>query len=469
MEVSMLPYKNNHAVKRMHYTGLFFLAALLPAMLVLLLCGCRPSGIGIDTGNGPDTGSGPGPGTSSGPNVPVPAAVTYHLNGGTNGTAPVDSKTYSTGDEVTVQYAPVAQPPGGAAEGFFGWSTSPHGFGRFYAAGSSFTITKDTDLYALWSGNGTNAAYPKLGSTAAQLTAIGTNAHFALVDDVTMTAPVTASQFSGTFDGRGHTVTLNITTGGSIGLYGLFSSVAAGNSSVMIQNVHVTGSITADGAGSSMIIAGGIAGLLSGTQNSITLKNCMSSVNITVNPGQAMPYVYAGGLVGVVNDTPAILQHCYTSGNIVTTASFVDEDREYFAGGILGYAGSSAANGRTTVTYMVSLAAVNWTLRDTTRDSRTDDARRVAAKKAVTGAGAVTINNCYGKENNAVSMTANGQSVAHVVDAVLDGTTLTMANAEDETWWNNVWRDVWGGDSPAPEKPWTWAADVKRPKLYGVD
>ena len=440
MEVIMVQYKKNNAVKRTN-TGMFLLVALLPALLVLLLAGCHPAEIG--TGNGP--------------NAAVPASVTYHLNGGTNGTAPVDSNTYSPGDVVTVKDAPTADAPTDAVDGFFGWSTSEDGFGRVYAAGAAFTFTKDTTLYALWNGDGSNATYPKLVSTADELKAIGATEHIALMADVTMTAPVTATPFKGTFDGRGHTVTLDINIpSGAPSQLGLFRVVGNETTHAVIKNVHVDGSITV--GGSSTVSIGGI--VAAGYDADVI--NCVSSVMISASLTKRL---YAGGIVAMIYGTGTTITNCYVSGSISTNVPGGSD--EHAAGGIVGDIGLTPYAITANIQKTVSLADITWT------DYRsyaaaTQGARRIVGFKGTTGALTGTIANNYAL--GTVTMTANSVTVnTQANNADFDGTAITLANAADETWWKGVWSDVWGGDNPTSDKPWIWDADAQQPKLYRVD
>ena len=72
--------------------------------------------------------------------------VTYDANGGT-GTVPVDSNTYSSGDEVTVLANEDLTNSGYV---FDGWNTMSDGRGDHYQAGHKFNISKNTTLYAIW-------------------------------------------------------------------------------------------------------------------------------------------------------------------------------------------------------------------------------------------------------------------------------------------------------------------------------
>jgi uncharacterized repeat protein (TIGR02543 family) len=74
--------------------------------------------------------------------------VTYNGNGNTGGTAPTDSNSYSSGATVTVlgntgnlvrtDYT------------FLGWSTSASATSATYVAGSTFVISSNVTLYAVW-------------------------------------------------------------------------------------------------------------------------------------------------------------------------------------------------------------------------------------------------------------------------------------------------------------------------------
>lgn len=72
--------------------------------------------------------------------------VIYDANGGT-GTVPVDSNTYSIGDEVTVLANEDLTNSGYV---FDGWNTMSDGRGDHYQAGHKFSIARNTTLYAIW-------------------------------------------------------------------------------------------------------------------------------------------------------------------------------------------------------------------------------------------------------------------------------------------------------------------------------
>jgi uncharacterized repeat protein (TIGR02543 family) len=80
--------------------------------------------------------------------------VTYHDNGSTGGTVPVDSGTYANGATVTVLANTGSLVKSGYA--FAGWNTQADGNGISYAATGSAQFTMgsaNVDLYAVWTQN----------------------------------------------------------------------------------------------------------------------------------------------------------------------------------------------------------------------------------------------------------------------------------------------------------------------------
>jgi len=114
--------------------------------------------------------------------------------------------------------------------------------------------------------------------TAEAFAAMEPGGNYQLTADIIVTAPY-AYDFSGTFDGNGHTVTLNITA--STPNVGLFSKLAGG---AVVKNVITAGSITATGKNN----VGGIAGTADGN---VTIENCKNTASIKGGKG-------AGGILG---------------------------------------------------------------------------------------------------------------------------------------------------------------------------
>lgn len=121
-------------------------------------------------------------------------------------------------------------------------------------------------------------------SSVEEFAAMEPSGNYQLTEDITVTAPygndITGfTGFTGTFDGNGHTVTLNITA--STPNVGLFSKLAGG---AVVKNVITAGSITATGKNN----VGGIAGTADGN---VTIENCKNTASIKGGKG-------AGGILG---------------------------------------------------------------------------------------------------------------------------------------------------------------------------
>lgn len=128
----------------------------------------------------------------------------------------------------------------------------------------------------------------------------------------------TSTGFQGTFDGQGHTVSLNnITSVVSGGNYyaGLFAKNASGGT---IQSVKVTGNVISSGNGGGC--AGGIAAVNNGT-----VKMCANSANISGTGREN------GGIVGTNNPSGTIYE-CYNTGSVRSDSGF-----EPMSGGITGW------------------------------------------------------------------------------------------------------------------------------------
>ena len=79
--------------------------------------------------------------------------VTYHANASDATTSVTDGNYYSKDDKVTVKSVEDTKRPGYE---FIGWNTKADGTGTTYTFGGTndFTITADTDLYAMWVATG---------------------------------------------------------------------------------------------------------------------------------------------------------------------------------------------------------------------------------------------------------------------------------------------------------------------------
>lgn len=157
---------------------------------------------------------------------------------------------------------------------------------------------------------------------------------YKLAADITVTEPY-ANDFSGTFDGNGHTVTLNITD--STADVGLFKTLSGG---AVVKNVITAGSISSKGnnvggiAGSADTDAGdvtienckntaaitgkeevgGILGRCSGSAHSVTVTGCINTGTINGTNRKV------GGICGNLEGTH-IIRNCYNTGGIFVSKS----------------------------------------------------------------------------------------------------------------------------------------------------
>lgn len=175
-------------------------------------------------------------------------------------------------------------------------------------------------------------------SSAKEFAEMDASGSYTLTKDITVTAPY-ANDFSGTFDGNGHTVTLNITA--STANVGLFKTLSGG---AVVRNVITAGSIS-----STEKYVGGIAGFANTYSGDVTIENCKNtaavqggngvggifgycsgsahSVTITgcANTGTISGARNSGGICGTLENAHFI-KNCYNSGAV--TGSNI--------GGILG-------------------------------------------------------------------------------------------------------------------------------------
>lgn len=135
---------------------------------------------------------------------------------------------------------------------------------------------------------------------------------YKLAADITVTEPY-ANDFSGTFDGNGHTVTLNITD--STADVGLFKTLSGG---AVVKNVITAGSVTTTGKKC-------VAGIAGYATDNVKIENCKNTASITGNKN-------VGGILGeAYNNEESIsvgIKNCANEGAVNGTGSAV--------GGIVG-------------------------------------------------------------------------------------------------------------------------------------
>lgn len=275
--------------------------------------------------------------------------LTYDANGGTG---MVNSSKVLEGATTTLNDGAALTPPTGKT--FAGWNTLPEGGGEFYAKNSKLTMPAgNLTLYALWSGDGSTKEKPVLITDVQGMKDIGASdenrrKHYRLCKDLVLdnweaihyySGGSNSEPFLGTFDGGGHTLTLNGVKGirtvfGKISntsyyFFSLFAYIQGGE--VEVRRLRVDGEITVDGTDESVYYyVGGICGYNEGT-----ITDCIS--NVTVTATGKMDALEAGGIVGYNGWN---IYNCYATGEIESTATtqFVD------LGGIAGVNNNYIAN-----------------------------------------------------------------------------------------------------------------------------
>lgn len=208
---------------------------------------------------------------------------------------------------------------------------------------------------------------------------------YKLAADITVTEPY-ANDFSGTFDGNGHTVTLNIAA--STPNVGLFSKLAGG---AVVKNVKVNGTVSgtegvagiaaqANGATISGCIncaeisateryVGGIVGKMQGG----TVENSYNTG--TISSSRNRPAVNLGGIVGYIDES-ATVKNCYNVGEIKVTNK---------ATNMAGIAGWCVASTVENCYYLMGTATAGANGNEQTADPKSAEEMKSAAFAALLG------------------------------------------------------------------------------------
>lgn len=153
--------------------------------------------------------------------------------------------------------------------------------------------------------------------TAEAFAAMEPSGNYQLTADITVTAPYANdfADFSGTFDGNGHTVTLDIAA--STANVGLFSKLAGG---AVVKNVKVDGTVSG---------TEGVAGIAA-QANGATISGCINCAEISATER------HVGGIVGKLRG--GTVENCYNTGAISSSRT-----RPINMGGIAGYVDGGAS------------------------------------------------------------------------------------------------------------------------------
>lgn len=189
-------------------------------------------------------------------------------------------------------------------------------------------------------------------SSAEAFAAMDASGSYTLTEDIIVTAPY-AKDFTGTFDGNGHTVTLALENEAGE-CQALFSKIAA---SGKVQNLGIAGTVT----GKKYV--GGIAG-----KNAGSIENCKNTAAIK---GASADGRWIGGIAGETSNGSKIL-NCYNIGTISSDRS----GKGVCLGGIAGNAPSAKISNCYNAGQIVTKSTTNY--------------------GAIAGYGyGVTVSNCY--------------------------------------------------------------------------
>jgi hypothetical protein len=304
--------------------------------------------------------------------------------------------------------------------------------------------------------------------SAGDLAAVGSGlaGQYILTRDLALSnwAPIgSGSAFTGSFEGRGHTLNLKSFDPSrlgdqNVGVFGQTDGAEIKNLKITADSAHITlsgtglqyfglaagyaqngtleninvsgGDLVIEEAGTAALDGGGIAGRI---ENSQAISNCTTAVNLEMR-GTSAP-VTAGGIVGRVNSNNCTVENSHSDGNVLgvsgNTTAF-----EVFIGGVAGYNSgiisrcSATGNiyGEKTVTssYGSHVGGVVGSNRLEGRISESYASGPVTAKAfqnpfagGITGyQGSARVNNCY-STGNISAQTVSGSSGESIAGGIV--------------------------------------------------
>ena len=137
-----------------------------------------------------------------------------------------------------------------------------------------------------------------------------------------------ATPYNGTFDGNGHTITVNVNTASSAALFAVVKGDA------VLKDLTVAGSVTTTASSTG---AAGLVAQVSGSSGTITIMNCVNKANVTAP-------AYVGGLVGK-NTSSWVSVNIIGSSNEGTITSTAANNA--YTGGLVGHYTKGMINGCT--------------------------------------------------------------------------------------------------------------------------
>ncbi|MDR2619261.1 MAG: hypothetical protein LBC62_10365, partial [Treponema sp.] len=313
---------------------------------------------------------------------------------------------------------------------------------------------------------------PYLITTETEFHAIGTenygyDKNYLLCADMTAAVPC-AGPFTGSFDGGGKTVTLNIDTesaqeltGGKLGLFSVLNGAT-------VRNMVIDGVLYALGSD------GTYAGAVAGQAYNSTIQTVASHALILIGSGGSG---WAGGIAGQAFNLT--VEDSYSTGDIIAIAG-----NGAYAGGIIGSAGDSSSGSSITINRCFASGGIH-------AESRGAGAYSGGVLSLINSAIATTgaINNCAAL-NSGITTTGSGDfsrgRIVNIASSVQlsnnyansgmsfdpayvplsnssgpDGAGVAIEATRMQSWWTGTLRWAFGTNSNAP---WSWGE--ARPKLW---
>ena len=203
----------------------------------------------------------------------------------------------------------------------FGKLEKDYGLVKVYTNGIQYDGMYYLESALILPGSGTESDPYTIGSTAdwdnfAKQTGSGcyyTNQYIKLTSDISVTTM--ADKFEGTFDGNGHTLTINV----DLKDWGLQAAPIRNANNATIKNLKTAGNIT-----SNYLF---LAGLVGNVKGNTTIENCSSSIAL-----HAVGFELVGGLVSNVDSNVTLnISGCAFTGSLTIGSPY-----KLLGGGIVG-------------------------------------------------------------------------------------------------------------------------------------
>lgn len=235
-------------------------------------------------------------------------------------------------------------------------------------------------------------------TTAEQFAAMEASGSYKLANDITITSPY-QNDFKGTFDGQGHTVTLNISE--TVNYVGMFRALVGG---AVVKNVITAGSVS----GSEKNYIGGIAGSANADFAGILIENCKNTATVSGKKtvggivGEAVGSDYQITISGCANDA-AVTGSNNQVGGIVGNMEYTHVVTNCSnTGDIIGFNNYAGIAGRAARGASVSNCYTTGSV--TAYGTSTNAGYAIVGAATSASTGVTTVTNCYALEGTGTAL-----------------------------------------------------------------